>query len=165
MLSNFNIEEICNEYSIPLIGVFMKDELPKNIRDGNYIINLQSTSEGNGTHWTALVLQGKEALFMDSFGAYPSKAVVKFIKNRRGVKIGYNNWIIQSIDSDFCGYFCIALLIYLNNNPGNILRTGNDFINGFNDSSNTNDAVLKSFYSQNTKGKLPRLIQRLMRLK
>ena len=39
------------------------------------------------------------------------------------------------------------------------------FVSGFNDNSKSNDAVLKSFFLQNTKGKLPRLIQRLIRLK
>jgi hypothetical protein len=31
----------------------MKNEMPKKLIDGCYIINLQSSTQGNGTHWTA----------------------------------------------------------------------------------------------------------------
>ena len=165
MLSNFDIEEICQQYGVPLVGVFMKDELPSQLCDGNYIINLQSSTEGNGTHWTALVIDKTNAFFMDSFGAYPSQDIVKFVRKRKGLHLGYNNWIIQNIDSNFCGYFCIALFIYLRLNPGKLFHNANMFVSGFNDNSKSNDAVLKSFFLQNTKGKLTRLVQRLIRLK
>ena len=54
MLSNIDLEELSKHYKLPLIAVTMKDELPNKLQNGNYIINLQSSTQGNGTHWTAL---------------------------------------------------------------------------------------------------------------
>ena len=50
MLSNFDIEEIANHYNID-VKIIMKDELKymKPINT-NYIINLESSMMGNGTH-------------------------------------------------------------------------------------------------------------------
>ena len=54
MLYNFHIEEIANHYNVDVI-ILMKDEL-KNMKpiNMNYIINLESSKDGNGTHWMAL---------------------------------------------------------------------------------------------------------------
>ena len=78
MLTNFDIENICDYYEIPLLGVVMKDDLRNKITDGNFIINLESSVDKNGkenfgTHWTALVVKGSQSFFFDSFGAYPLK--------------------------------------------------------------------------------------------
>ena len=48
MLSNFDIENICQYYEIPLLGVVMKDQMPKKVVDGNFIINLQSSVDDYG---------------------------------------------------------------------------------------------------------------------
>jgi putative N-acetylmannosamine-6-phosphate epimerase len=50
MLTNYDIEKISEKLDLPLIGVFMRDELPKERKIGSYIINMDS-SEGDGTHW------------------------------------------------------------------------------------------------------------------
>ena len=55
MLTNFDIETICKYYEIPLLGVVMKDHLPKKVLDGNWIINLESSvdkygNEQKGSH-------------------------------------------------------------------------------------------------------------------
>ena len=56
MTSNIDLAKLAKHYKVNLNGVYMKDELvgltPKL---GNYIINLQSTNQGNGTHWTAII--------------------------------------------------------------------------------------------------------------
>ena len=52
MLSNFDLEKLAGFYKLPLIGIHMKNEMPKKPVDGCYIINLQSSTQGNGTHWT-----------------------------------------------------------------------------------------------------------------
>ena len=39
MLTNFDIENICGYYEIPLLGVVMKDDLPTKVTDGNFVIN------------------------------------------------------------------------------------------------------------------------------
>jgi len=53
MLSNFDIEKLCSKLDLPLVGVFQKDNLakvPKQI--GSYYINQQSSTDGDGSHWT-----------------------------------------------------------------------------------------------------------------
>ena len=56
MLTNYDLEELCDFYNVPLGGIYMKDMLPKKLQNGNYIINLESSNGGrnNGTHWTCL---------------------------------------------------------------------------------------------------------------
>ena len=102
MLTNFDIENICDYYEIPLLGVVMKDDLPKKVTDGNFIINLESSVDKNGksnsgTHWLALVVEGSQAFFFDSFGAYPSTEIVNYIKRRKGLHLTMNNMMIQNI--------------------------------------------------------------------
>ena len=63
----------------------MKDDLPKKVTDGNFIINLESSVDKNGnecggSHWTALVVKGSQSFFFDSFGAYPSTEIVNYVK-------------------------------------------------------------------------------------
>ena len=48
MLTNFDIENICQSYEIPVLGVLMKDDLPNKVTDGNFIINLESSVDKNG---------------------------------------------------------------------------------------------------------------------
>ena len=99
MLTNFDIETICQYYKIPLLGVVMKDDLPTKITDGNFIINLESSVDKNGkplegSHWTALVVKGSQSFFFDSFGAYPSSEIVNYIKRRKGLHLVMNNVMI-----------------------------------------------------------------------
>ncbi len=54
MLSNFDLEELSEHYGFPLNSVVMKDEMKslKPPKNANYIINLQSSTQGN--EWDAL---------------------------------------------------------------------------------------------------------------
>jgi len=77
-LTNYEIEDIAKHYCIPLIDCCMKDELPHSLKDGYYVINLESSSQGEGTHWTVLIVQPKVAVFMDTFGAPPQHRDSRF---------------------------------------------------------------------------------------
>ena len=68
MLSNFDIEEIAHFYKIDIV-VVMKAELIK-IKpiSGNYITNLESSKDGNGTTWMALRIEGLNCVYFDSYG-------------------------------------------------------------------------------------------------
>ena len=46
-LTDNNIKIICNRMKIPLVGVFMDDELPDKYKDGNYIVNLDTSLRGH----------------------------------------------------------------------------------------------------------------------
>ena len=73
MLSNFDIEEIANYYNVNVI-IVMKDEL-KNMNpiNTNYIVNLESSKDGNGTHWMALKIENKNCVYLDSYVCFRPK--------------------------------------------------------------------------------------------
>ena len=48
-------------------GVYSRDHLPKKIKDGAYIINLDEYADV-GTHWIALFCKKNEIFYFDSFG-------------------------------------------------------------------------------------------------
>lgn len=107
-LSNTDIIKYYNNN--PLFnGVYSRDNLPKQIKDKKYIINMDS-KENKGTHWVAInnILNDK-CLYFDSFGALPPKEIISFM--RTGNKtIVCNDYRIQDFNSIMCGYYCIDFL-------------------------------------------------------
>jgi len=148
-LTNFEIISICKSYGIPLVGCFMKDEMPKLRHDGNYIINLDSSNHG-GSHWTCLVIHGKDSISFDSFGCVPPTEVEKFIHG----KYGFNNWIIQDLKSTNCGFFCIGLFLYLKQHDGNIFAIANNYVNLFQEDTKKSDSILKKYFSKQIKNNI-----------
>jgi hypothetical protein len=64
------------------IGVFRKDQLPIQKREGHYIINLESsTDEDEGSHWVAFYISHKKnrSFYWDSFGVPFAPTLVKNI--------------------------------------------------------------------------------------
>ena len=164
MLTNIDLEELCKHYKIPLRFCGMKDELPskKGSSDGNYIINLQSSFQGEGTHWTALNVSGNSAAFFDSYGAPPSIEIEQFCKRNKKT-LAFNNWIVQDLKSENCGSFCLAFLLFLNRSSCGCSNTKkmNEFVNGFNDNTKKNDSILASFFHELGDKHPPRQILRL----
>ena len=83
-------------------GVYSKDNLPKKIKNGAYVLNLDEYADV-GTHWIALHVKGNEAIYFDSFGVeHVPKEIKKFI----GLKnIKTNIFRTQADNSIMCGYF------------------------------------------------------------
>ena len=64
-LTNFEIQKYCkNEPRFN--GVFSRKNLPKKIKDGAYLINLDEYADV-GTHWIALFFNRNELVYFDSF--------------------------------------------------------------------------------------------------
>ena len=102
-LSNFNIDEILNKYNIKYNGIFSKDKIPSKILNGFYIINLQNSNMGGGTHWTSLYkINDGYSLYWDAFGFPAPQDIVDKLHC-----YDYNHKDIQDIDSCSCGYYCI----------------------------------------------------------
>ena len=122
MLTNFDIERICNRLDLPIIGVFNKDELANQERKiGSYYINMQDSDDGCGTHWVLAKIYSDDdrssdnddkeesvanALYFDSFGIGMPKEVASFLKPFKPIYC--NNRQIQNIRSSQCGWYCIA---------------------------------------------------------
>ena len=73
--------------------VFSRDNLPKKIKDGAYVINLDEYADV-GTHWIALFCKISEILYFDSFGVeHVPEEIKEFVGNKN---IKANIFRIQS---------------------------------------------------------------------
>jgi len=144
----------------------MKDQLPVKIKDGNYIINLQSSTQGDGTHWTALIIRNDTALYFDSFGAPPSTEIIDFVKKRKRIHLAFNNEIIQDLKSSNCGYYCLALILYVKHHGSiPLVQSAEDFTRLFMDDTKKNDAILREFFKNVTGNDPPKPILKLIKQK
>ena len=136
-LSNFDIMKIIQSQGVDdFKGVYMKDQLPDKLERGSYIINLQSSKEGNGTHWVCLYYTPNYSYYYDSFGFIAPLEVQKKI-----IPYMYNDLEIQDIDSTACGFYCVAFVLYLNKKM-NIEKAFMEFINLFGKDTERNEAIL-----------------------
>ena len=114
LTSNTDLHEYAKLLKIPLHSVLNKD-LFKNIipKEGCYIINLQNSYIGDGTHWTALYLNKKIAIYYNSFGISIPNLLLNFVRRfDKNIKIIYSIDQIQTMESIFCGYYCIYFLYF-----------------------------------------------------
>ena len=103
-------------------GVFSRNNLPKTIKNGAYVINLDKY-KNTGTHWVVLFVKNK-VIYFDSFGVeHTPEEVKKFIGNK---DIKTSMFRIQAYNSIMCGYFCILFIKFIFK-----AKTLNDFTNLF----------------------------------
>ena len=80
-LTNFEIQKYY-ENEPRFNRVFSRDNLPKKIKDGVYVINLDEYAD-TGTHWIALFCKKNEIIYFDSFGVeHISEEIKEFIGNK-----------------------------------------------------------------------------------
>ena len=108
-LTNFEIQKYYrNEPRFN--GVFSRNNLPKKIRDGVYVINLDECTDV-GTHWIALFCNRNEIVYFDSSGVkHIPEEIKEFIGNKN---ITANIFRVQGNDSVMCGYFCIGFIDFM----------------------------------------------------
>ena len=91
-------------------GVYSRNNLPKTIKKGAYVINLDQY-ENTGTHWIAFFVKPKYVVYFDSFCI---EHIPKEIEHAIGNKeIKANIFRLQAYDSVMCGYFCIEFINYM----------------------------------------------------
>jgi hypothetical protein len=153
-LSNIEVEYLCKYLKIPLVSCCLQDEIINlNVKDGGYIINYGNRENG-GTHYVAFYIFENYCFLFDSFGAPFDSDVLKFvdkIKNK-----AYNQWIIQDIKDDHCGFYCVAFLFYAYNFailPNQLFKVSNFFINNFKTTSEKNLNILKALFKPLIKDK------------
>ena len=79
-MTNFEIQK-SYENEPRLNGGFSRDNLPEEIKDGAYVINLDEHAD-TGTHWVALVCKKNKIVYFDSLGVeYIPEEIKKFIGN------------------------------------------------------------------------------------
>ena len=74
----WNTKHYQNELSFN--GVFSRNNLPKKVKDGAYVINLDEYADV-GTHWIALFCNRNEIVYLDSFEHVPEE-IKEFVRNK-----------------------------------------------------------------------------------
>jgi hypothetical protein len=149
MLSNFDLEELSEHFGFPLSQVLMKDEMKslKSSKNGNYIINLQASNQGNGSNWMALAVRSKDCFYCDSFGVLPPQEIITFCKRIPKSHLGYNDFAFQNIKAETCGWYCVGLLIHIQNHPNmDLYDACRDYIKIFSYDTTKNNAILKAYF-------------------
>ena len=109
---SFSLFEILKYYEndFRFNGVYSRNNLHSEIKDGAYVINLDEHSD-IGTHWVALYVKNNDITYSDSFGVeHIPKEVIKFIGSKNIIA---NVFRIQAYDSIMCGYFCIGFINFM----------------------------------------------------
>ena len=111
-LYDTEIKRILKNNHIKINGIYPKDKLPKQLKNGWYIINLENANEG-GSHWTCFQYSNGNISYIDSFGISPPIEVLQRVK--KGCSLKYSTVDIQDLDASTCGWFCISAIAYNNN--------------------------------------------------
>jgi len=141
------LEDYARQLRLPLLGVYSKDTLPRK-QVGSYIINMEDSDAGNGTHWVLLkIFPNKKVIYFDSFGLPPPPPVREFV----GHPMGISNRQIQYKNATTCGLYCLACDHYLTyqRREKNEYERFDDFINVFKASPIQNDRILLEYLKIN----------------
>ena len=106
LLTNFQIQKYYqNEPRFN--GGFSRNNLPKKVKDGAYVINLDEYADV-GTHWIALFCNRSEIVYFDSFGVeHVPEEIKEFIVNKNIIA---NIFRVQANNSIVSGYFCTGFI-------------------------------------------------------
>lgn len=172
MLTNSQLSDLSTKMGIPLEGIYFKDELPSKLKyNQSYIINLEDSvdkdgNENEGTHWTCMQVNkypdGKiEPLFFDPYGAPPSENIKKFVLTNTNKTLPYTERDIQSLMNNACGWYCLAILHYVNASQyrtNDLYTDVSNFLDLFDDLNvsadwKKNEFILKQFFQSSDPAK------------
>ena len=162
MLTNFQLEELCDKMGIPLEGIYFKSDLKDLTLKYNksYIINLENElnedgERNEGSHWTCFQVneikdKSLQGIWFDSYGAPSPVEVNEFV----GQELPCVTFNLQSLMSSACGWFCCAFLHFINafpNRSGDLYADPEAFLSMFDDLNKScdfkkNEFILKHFF-------------------
>ena len=91
-------------------GVYSRNNLPKKIKDGAYVTNLDEYADV-GTHWIALFCNRNEIVYFDSFSVeHVPEEIKEFVGSKNIIA---NIFRVQANNSVMCGHFCIGLIDFM----------------------------------------------------
>ena len=140
-LTNFEITEYY-ENEPRFNDVYSRNNLPKMMKDGAYVINLDEYADVD-THWIALYVKNNETIYFDSFGVEHILKEIKKIIRKKDIKT--NIFRIEAYNSIMCGYFCIGFIDFIFSG-----KTFIDFTGLFSpyDFEKNNNIILKYFKNE-----------------
>lgn len=143
LLSNIDINDILKYLGIPIIGIFAKNNLPKQKIKGLFIINLDDFGNA-GTHWTCFSTIDENVVYWDPFGMPAPHAVDKYIKAVSGKTSYFTNKIqVQYLTATYCGWYVISFLHHFINAPYKSVSKRVDSFNDMFNSTNLDDNYSK----------------------
>ena len=108
-LTNFEIRKYY-ENEPRFNGVYSRDTLPKTIKNGAYVINLDEYARCGQT-LDCFVRKKNEVIYFDSYGVeHVPKEIKRFIGHK---DIKTNTFKTQAYNSIMCGYFCIGFIDFM----------------------------------------------------
>ena len=115
-MNTIQINEIFSEHSYTrriYKGTRAFNELPKRItRPSAFIINTE-TKDKQGEHWLAIFYNSNGSVdFFDSFGLGPTFYGLDDFLIKTSNKCTFNTVALQSLNSDFCGYYCVLFILF-----------------------------------------------------
>jgi hypothetical protein len=117
-LTNGYVEKIVKKNCKGFIGVFPCNIQPKNMKnEKNFsLIFNESKHNEDGSHFIAVCSDSNNIYYFDSLGLKCENAYILKFLNQFDKKIIENNKQIQSYNSIFCGYHCLAFVLYMSMN-------------------------------------------------
>lgn len=149
-LSNYDLQELAKilNFNVEVVLQDQLQDITPNTRNGKYIINL-GTYENEGTHWVALQFKKNDAMYYDSYGSPPSEAIKAFVKRAKPKQFAYANVISQALESELCGWYCIAFLYWNLHSPErSIIDSTNDFSNSFSYNPDLNAGRIRTMFNK-----------------
>lgn len=143
-LSSDEIDEIMRMMKIRNFkGCYSKNKLPDKLEnDFWYIVNLENSNDGNGTHWTCFRYTPDEIIYFDSYGFYPP---IEIMEKSKG-NIIYCSKQIQDINATSCGWYCIGCIMNSIKSPTmNEEKKFKRYIDMFCNDTRKNDGVLRRY--------------------
>jgi hypothetical protein len=103
-LSNVQINKRLSRYK-NYGGCISRNQIAGKSYSKVWVVNMQSSTQGDGTHWCMIYPLKDSLLWFDSFGMIPPTDVSDWMK-RSGLKCVYSNVQLQALTASSCGYWC-----------------------------------------------------------
>ena len=114
VMTNVELEKLLKKDSWSFKGVIMSDEIITKVNpniESSFIINYDTT-DGEGTHWVALKVDGRNIYYFDAFGIPPLQGIID-LEKRFKKKLIYNSIILQPLNSVICGHLSAVFIILM----------------------------------------------------
>jgi hypothetical protein len=96
-----------------------------------------------------MLVRGYNCMYVDSYGGAPLDEVKQYCL-RNKLKLGYSDFIIQSMTSTNCGLCALGCIKYCNNTTKQTLYDKcNEYINLFDNDTKLNDGILRKYLAHN----------------
>ena len=139
-LTNVELEKYAQELKIPNFrGVYMRDTLPKKVKQYECgIMNFNKSSQ-SGSHWVAYYRDPHRRIYFDSFGQVTPTEIQIYLKTNREFEQGEgviqrNTDIVQHVNTHVCGHLCLFVLTSLSREHRDFQEVINKLNDGYSQS-------------------------------